>query len=391
MTHTDFHNKLSELLYIEDHGMYDIIVASIVANSLKVNDPVWLTLIGQSSGGKSQVVRPLAKSRPEFIHRVDDMTANTFMSGTMAQEDSLLGRIGPHGIICMDDLTVLFSKNQEERQSILSQFRMVYDGRFSKSSGSKKQDLVWEGYMGMIGGSTPAIYRYLNEVADMGERFIIYRMKEYDTDKMLDHILDNPMSSRDLDSALSLILSEFIRSILSDLDPDLLVLDDWVRQDIKFYARQCSWMRTPVHIDPYRQMVDEFPQPEVPARVMKQLLPLAQAMQVVTGQKLTKETLLPVLWVAYSLANDKRRKFLRAVVGLKYYDKQINDKSISAAVSLNSEIVKAGMSELQALKIVGLSDENVGNNSYELQGDGLKQVVMTLDPPDDLSTIRDIW
>jgi len=392
MTHADFQQQLKELLYLEDMGQYDIILASIVANSLKLGDPVWLTLIGPSSGGKSQIIRPFAKSRGELIHRVDDMTANTFMSGTMAQEDSLLGRIGKHGIICMDDLTVLFSKNPEERQAILSQFRMVYDGRFSKSSGNKKEDLVWEGYMGMIAGSTPAIYRYLNEVADMGERFVIYRMKEFDTDKMLDHILGNQISSRDLDEALSAMLSEFIPLVLNDIDQDLLILDDWVEKEVKFFARQCALMRTPVHIDQYRQMVDEFPQPEVPSRVMNQLLPLAQALQVVIGKKLDEETIKPILWVAYSLSNDKRRAFLRAVVGLEYYQKQINDKSISAVVGLNSEIVRAGMSQLQALKIIGLSDENVGTNTYKLLMSDLKKVVMRLDPPDpSIEDIRDIW
>lgn len=391
MTHSDFHTQLAELLYIEDHGMYDILLSSIVANSLKLGDPVWLTLIGASSAGKSQVIRPFAKSRPAFIHRVDDMTTNTFISATRGTEDSLLGHIGNHGIICMDDLTVLFSKNLEDRSAILSQFRMLYDGRFAKESGGNKILEPWEGYLGMISGSTPQIYRVLNEVADMGERFVIYRMKKFDTDKMLDHILDNPLSSRDLDTALAEMLTGFVTEILSDIDPALLELDDWVEKEIKFYARQCAMVRTPVHIDQFRQLVDEFPEPEVPSRVMKQLLPLAKAMQVVTGKKLTSETIEPVLWVAYSLSNDKRREFLRAVVGLEYHKKQINDKSISAVVGLNSEIVKAGMSQLQALKIIGLSDENVGNNSYELMSTELAKVVMRLDPPDDMSNIRDLW
>ena len=392
MTHSDFHNRLNELLYIEDNGMYDIILASIVANSLKLGDPVWLTLIGASSAGKSQVIRPFAKSRPDFIHRVDDMTPNTFISATRGTEDSLLGRIGKHGIICMDDLTVLFAKNPEERATILSQFRMLYDGRFAKESGGTKKLDAWEGYLGMISGSTPAIYRVLNEVADMGERFVIYRMKNFNTDVMLDYILNNQMSSRDLDDALAAMLQEFVGQILGEVDEDLLVLEDWVEKDIKFFARQCALMRTPVHIDQFRQLVDEFPEPEVPSRVMKQLLPLAKALQVVLGKKLTEETIVPVLWVAYSLSNDKRRAFLKAVVGLEYYGKQINDKSISAVVGLNSEIVKAGMSQLQALKIIGLSDENVGNNTYELMNSDLKKVVMRLDPPDtSIADIRDIW
>jgi hypothetical protein len=71
MTLQDFHNELDKLLYIEDHAMVDIILASIVANSLQIGDPVWLTLIGPSSGGKSQIIRPFAIGNPSFIHRID--------------------------------------------------------------------------------------------------------------------------------------------------------------------------------------------------------------------------------------------------------------------------------------------------------------------------------
>ena len=45
MTHHDFHQELRKLLYIEDPGMYDVLMASVVANSLQLGDPVWLTLI----------------------------------------------------------------------------------------------------------------------------------------------------------------------------------------------------------------------------------------------------------------------------------------------------------------------------------------------------------
>lgn len=392
MTHADFHTELSKLLYIEDFGMYDIILASIVANSQKLGDPVWLSLVGPSSGGKSQIIRPFAKSRPEFIHRLDDLTANTLMSGSIGAQDSLLGRIGAHGVLCMDDLTVLNSKGPEERAAVLSQFRMIYDGRFAKSSGNKKEDLVWEGYLGMIAGSTPAIYRIFNDVADMGERFVIYRMKPFDKKKALAHILANPLSSRDLDDALSQLLKEHIGSILADVNPDLLVLEPEIEQKIAEFSDACALLRTPVHIDQFRQMVDEFPEPEMPLRVMKQLLPMAKSLQVVRGEKLSEASLKPLLWVAYSLSNDKRRAFLRTIVGLDYYSKEISDKSISAVVGLNAEIVKAGMSQLMALGIVGLKDENVGNNDYELKNLDLKKIINHLDPPPaSIEEVRDVW
>ena len=217
MTRKELHNKIGELMYIEDFGQLDIILASIVANSLKIGDPVWLTLIGPSSGGKSQIIRPFAKAHPDLVHQIDDLTPNSLISGNKKFEETFLGQMGPHGILSMDDLTVLFSKNPEQRTEILSQFRMLYDGRFTKMSGSLKDASVWEGYMGMIAGSTPSIYKYFSEVADMGERFISYRMKDYDIDKAVEFVTKSNKTSQELNEALRAILQEYLGEILPAL------------------------------------------------------------------------------------------------------------------------------------------------------------------------------
>jgi hypothetical protein len=347
-----------------------------------MGDPVWLTLIGPSSGGKSQIIRPFAKAAPDIIHRVDDMTANTLISGTRGLEGSLLGKIGDFGIISMDDLTVLFSKSPEERGAILSQFRMLYDGRFSKSSGGNKELAPWEGFCGMIAGSTPQIYRVFNDVADMGERFVIYRMRPFDKRKALQHINNNPVPTRELDVKLGEILKEYISGVMGGgLDPEMLELDDWVEEEIAMYAEHCSFLRTSVHLDERSGLVDEFPEPEMPMRVMKQLIPLAKSLQVAQQAKLTKDSIIPLLWVAYSLSNDKRRAYLRTVVGLDLYGKEISSRTVSAVTGLHSEITKKGLDQLQALNIIELSKEDGNHKVWNLVHRGLRDVVMRVDPP----------
>lgn len=393
MTHTDLHNEIKQLLYVEDQGMFDIMIAGIVANSLRLGDPVWMTLIGASSAGKSQLIRPLAMSEKGPVHRIDDLTANTMISGSLGLEHSLLGRIGDFGILSMDDLTVLFSKNAEERQAVLSQFRMIYDGRLSKSSGNKKEDMVWEGYMGMIAGSTPSIYRYFNEVADMGERFVSYRMKPFDKDKALDFIDQNPYKSHELDERLCSVFEVFVAEVIKRKTDDLLELAPELVEEIKKFASYCTHLRTPLHVDERSGLVDEFPEPEMPMRVMKQLRPLAIALQVVRGEKLTKETLEPVLWVAYSLANDKRRAYLRTAVGLEYYNKQVTSRSVSAVTGLHTDIVKRGMDQLQALGIMQLVDEDTeGKKRWRVARKVWSDIVMRLDPPPGtIEEVQDVW
>ena len=381
MTIQTLHTELSALLYLEDKGLVDIILASIIANSLKIGDPVWLTVIGPSSGGKSQIIRPLTKANPTLIHRLDDLTPNTFISGSLGMEHSFLGRIGPHGIISMDDLTVLFSKNAEARGEILSQFRMIYDGRFSKSSGNRKEEMMWSGYMGMIAGSTPSIYRYFAEVADMGERFVSYRMRDIDKHKAVQFVMANQNSSKELDEKITAVYDEFLKTLIQD--PDIrshLPLSAEVLQRIATIAEHCTLLRTPVHIDERSGLVDEFPEPEMPFRVMKQLAYLAQGLQCVNRAPLTEDNLLTLEWVAFSLANDKRRAYLRAVANLHKTGSLITARNVSAITGLHQDICKKGLSHLQALKIISLQSEEQGVYKWHVTNRNVTDISLRLDP-----------
>lgn len=386
MTRTELHTQLSEFLYIEDFGMVDIIIASIVANSLRLGDPVWLTLIGPSGGGKSQIIRPFARAYPALIHQIDDLTPNTLLSGTLGLDGSLLGRIGQHGILSMDDLTVLFSKNAEQRGEILSQFRMLYDGRFSKSSGNRKEPIVWEGYMGMIAGSTPSIYRYFSEVADMGERFLSYRMKPYDVHKATAFVTDHPTTSRDLTERLSCVLKEYVVELIQGLPADrryLPALHASTRTTIQDMSEYSTLLRTPVHVDERTGLVDEFPEPEMPFRVMKQLSAIAQALQCMAEdpqQPLPADLTEALEWTAYSLANDKRRAWLRNLVGLEDAGKFLTARNISACTGLHSEVVKKELDQLQAIGIITLLDEESSHKRWEIAHRPMVEMVRRVDP-----------
>jgi hypothetical protein len=392
MTLQDLHHELSQLLYIEDQNMYNVLMASIVANSMKLGDPVWLTLIGPSSGGKSQIIRPFTKANPSFIYQLDDLTPNTFMSGSLGMEGSLLGRIGAHGVISMDDLTVLFSKNAEARGEILSQFRMIYDGRFSKSSGNRKEPMEWKGYMGMLSGSTPSIYRFFAEVADMGERFVSYRMKSFDKHKAVEFISNNTLTAMDLDERIADVLKEFIIPLVSnDNNRQYATLTDETKLTIAEIAEHCTLLRTAVHTDERSGFVDEFPEPEMPFRVMKQLTYMAQGLQILNQGPLTPQLTQALEWVGWSLANDKRRAYLKCIVQLDYQGKKITARNISALTGLHKEVVRKGMDQLQALQVITLDrEDDSGEYEWYLTHKGLKNITLRLDPPDLMSTNPDI-
>lgn len=394
MTRQDLHNELSQVLYIEDTNLVDTMLASVIANSQKIGDPVWLTIIGPSSGGKSQYIRPLAKANPEIFIQIDDLTANTFISGN-GENQSLIFKIkkGASGIISMDDLTVLFSKNAEDRNAILAQFRMIYDGRMTKASGkSNGEGITWEGHAGMIAGSTPAIYRHFSEVADMGERFINYRMKDLDEDKAVDFVMNKGMSSREMDEAIKISYGKYFHTIMpkvAEVRNMNIKIDDETMDAIINISKAGTKLRTPVITDDREHFVSEFPIPEMPFRVMKQLTNVAKAF-IVMHYAETGETKLPtdlrtaIEWIGYSLADDKRRAYFNAVIGLEAQYLKPTARNISAYTGLHHTAVERGMSVLSAIGVVQLNEDADGGGktkTWTVSDNRLKEIVKRIDPP----------
>lgn len=389
MNRQDLHAELSKVLYIEDTNLVDTVIASTLANSQMIGDPVWLTIIGASSAGKSQYIRPLAKSNPGLFLQVDDLTSNTLISGNGAGQ-SLLFKIKEKGIISMDDLTVLMSKNTEDRNAILGQLRMIYDGRMTKASGkSGGEGITWQGHCGFIAGSTPSIYRFFAEVADMGERFINYRMKDMDEDKAVDFVMRSGLSSKQMDEKIMLIYGQYQSALMPKIKDTQIPIDEATQHAIIEIAKAGTKLRTPVVTDDREHFVSEFVVPEMPFRVMKQLTNIAKSFMVMHYAE-TGETVLPddlrtaIEWCGYSLADDKRRSYFKAVIGLNKQGLKATARNISAYTGLHHTAVERGMSILSAIKVVKMNEAEEGKNqtrTWSVADYRLEDIVKRIDPP----------
>ena len=388
MTFTELQQEIAKYLHIEDDGMIRIALASIIATRLKLGDPVWLLLIGPSSSGKSQILRPLALTDKKFIHRIDDMTENTLLSGMKVkkgkQEISVLKRIGSMGMIVISDFTVIFSKSSEIKTSILSQLRMVYDGEMIKYSGTKSEPIKWAGYLGILAGSTPSIYTHFEEVADMGERFIYYRMKPYDIEKATRRSLSRTLLNKELDEKLSELYEQYIReSILNIGDQVIPGISLETYERIVNIAMFASILRTPTHYDRYAKTVDKVPIPEMPMRVALQLSALARGLSVMhyynTGSwELDEQDIGYIEWCAYSLANEERRACLKVLAQLDYGIKVLG-QNIADQIGLATTVTSMNLQHLAAIGILerggghgGLSwaikDKNIWSIIRRLEG-----------------------
>lgn len=364
MTLTELKNEIRKYQHLEDDAIIDVVLASIIATRLKLGDPLWIVLIGASSGGKSQILRPLAMTDPKFLHRVDDLTENTFLSGMNLGKEggqaSLLSRIGSNGILIISDLTVIFSRAKESMATILSQFRMIYDGEFNKFVGTSPIPLTWKGSLGILAGSTPSIYANFEHVADMGERFIYYRMKDYDPKKATSLALDRKIYGKELDTILSKLYASYIRETVENANKEFEI-SDAVKERIIEISFLAEKIRTTISMDWKGDKINRVPVSAMPMRVALQLISLAKGLYILRGRELDEADMCILDWCAYSLANEEKRFCLKILCALPE-GVFASTSSIADRIGLDTSIIR---NVLQSLSAVGVLERGGS-------GDGLQ-------------------
>jgi len=356
----DLKKEIQKYQYFEDTSIIDLTLATLIATRLDLGDPIWLVIIGASSGGKSQILRPMALTDEKFIHRIDDLTENTFLSAKAGDKNnSLLHRIGSRGIIAISDLTVLFSKNAESKNAILSQFRMIYDGEMTKTSGNDNKSNTWKGKLGVIAGGTPTIYDHFEEVADMGQRFVYFRMKDFDPRKATEIALNRKFYGKELDEKLSNLYGEYMKDVGLSCEGHEFKLDKKTKQRIVEVAFLAERIRTVAKKDWKNEVIIKIPVPAMPMRIALQLSNIAMGLMAIkkyeTGDPELHEEYLNIIdWCAYSLANEEKRACLDV---LAKHDFGINVRTtvIADKVGLDTNVVR---NILQNLSAVGILERN---------------------------------
>ncbi len=294
------------------------------------------------------------------------------LSGVRAKEGeqmSLLHRIGNEGILVISDFTVIMSKGDESRTAILSQFRLLYDGEMIKNSGSSKNAIRWpakpgvKGYLGVLAGSTPSIYSKFEEVADMGERFIYYRMREIDAIKATRLAMNRAVYGRELDELLSEKYAEYIKEVVRGVDVRKIVIPDAVNERIIEVATFAERVRTVAHQDWRQEVINRIPVPALPMRVALQLKAIVKGLGAIrlheTGKcDFGKEELSMIDWIGYSLANEEKRGCLKVLASVPF-DNYIKTSMVADYIGLDTKVVKIILQNLAAVGILersGMSD-----------------------------------
>ncbi|MES2006880.1 MAG: helix-turn-helix domain-containing protein [Patescibacteria group bacterium] len=364
----DITTEFEKYILIHDRAILPMLFATLVGNMILRSDPIWLMIVAPSSGGKSTMLAPIC-AVPN-CHFLDDLTEKTFLSGfkIKGKESSLLKQIGS-GILCFSDFTSILSKNPMSRGEILGQLRLVYDGKFSKRTGTG--EIKWEGKIGTIAASTPDIYNILEQVRSMGERFMYYTLIQPTDDEIVLKQQEVQKSSKEI----SEIMQPFYKGYMEDINDFLskkktppLALTPVQQYNVNAAAIFCVTAKATVHLDFKSNKPDAIVNKPGVGRDRKMFQTLLHALQVMNCYEhdditlpVTDEMVGIIQKCAWSSVGRERRKILEILTS---YETSMTASEIGASddFGLPKESVEKYLYVLHAVGLVQMKKEG---NSFK--------------------------
>lgn len=347
LTIKDIIREYTDVFYLNDTSVIPLILAITIGTKVK-GDPIWLMLIGASSGGKSELINIVSKVN--FAHQVSNLTENTFLSGmkaTRGNETSFLHKVGNVGMIIMKDYTSILAMRQDKRDNIIAQMREIYDGHLTKKTGNDA-DTEWRGKVNFLGGVTDKIYVAEESSAGMGRRAIFYSLPDATNDERINMTKAARMNLFDIKekrNRIAELTAKFVNQTIKKFPAKLPKIDDDFADDIIKLSNFVTIARTPTERD-FHGSLKLAIRPELPTRMSQQLFMIATILNVLDGrtQKYHKELI-------YKIALDsipiQRRLVLRQ---LAEYE-TATAKGVGQAIYYPTETALEWIEDLNVLKI----------------------------------------
>jgi len=349
--------KLKEFFVLADEGIVELVLADFIANRLStVNAPVWLLLVAESSGGKTEIIdmfMKLASDQYKLSYHISDMTPQTFISGmaNSSKETSLLHKVNGR-MLFFKDFTTILQKNKDARREILSQFREIYDGEFNKDFGTGKS-VHWKGRVGVIAGLTPPALEMMSQHAGMGERFISYHMKQPTDAELAKAMKDNyGKDIAKIKEELSEMVAEYISvhvALAEESNIKDQQLPDELMDELNEVAQFATRARSPVPTDFKTGEPSGMPSIERFPRFVIQLQNLAKGFCVMNGKSVLTQNQKNIL---YKIALDSIPRTRRACLKILAGHRLVSTSAAAAKLGFTTPTMRGYLAQLASLTLV---------------------------------------
>jgi len=353
-------NKVKQLirkwLYIEDDAIIDVILATYVANQFEA-EPLWMIILGPPSNSKTELLRALGEHERTYF--LSNLTPATFVSGKKEgkKEVSLLPKLDGKILVVKDFGTVL-SMRSEAQQEILAQLREIYDGKYSKDFGTGKR-FSWEGHMGFLAACTPAFDKHHAVISALGDRFLLYRTRIEDNNKMGHQaraiVGQETTMRKEIQESVHAFINQFnqpaSRKFTRNEDTENLIVN---------LACWCAYARCPVERDYRDQNVLYIPQPEGSARIVKQFTELGMGLALIHGKTSIDTGIYELLKkVGRDLTTEMRLNILRCLwekKAVEFMKEWAKTKDVAEECNIP---VKTTLLHLENFMIIGMMNRKV--------------------------------
>lgn len=349
ITIEDVEKAINEVYLLVDPGIIRILLATVIANRLKLSDkPIWLLILAGSSSGKSAMLDVINDCGP-WIVPIDSLTTNTFASGLKKDQETSLLHKANDGIIVFKDFTTLTSMNEEGLREIMGQLRGIYDGSFNKKTGNGVE-VNWTGKLGIIAGGTGAAAQKMRQFSEQGERFINYRINVADSKELTFRAMENVTDGKIKEERLRQIVGQFVNQQLRKVDGASTTISLELKTQMIDISDFATIARSPVTMDKKNpSMVSFVGDREMPARFAIQLANIAIGMNIVSDEReLSNINALTIYKTALDSIPVERRMVLRVLAEYR----QASTKAIAHKLHYASAIVKGWCNQLDSLKII---------------------------------------
>lgn len=267
----EVYSVFQKWMYIEDTDPIDLVLATALS-SQKKGTPVWMILVGASSGGKSQFIRALSDIPNAMLQ--DDITPNTLASGAKIKgkkvEDLGMKLQGKSTVVLTSDLASLTSQNKDEKRKIWAKFRELFDGYIKRGTGNGVFIDYKDCHVTWIFGATPTIRSEVLIYAQLGTRELMYELKlpENIDDLIMEKAWDNEDYEEQMKKEMQSVVRKFYKSHKYKTE---LKVPDSMKEFIKNEAKRLEYMRASAPTDMKTGELITDVSVAKPHRAMKQL------------------------------------------------------------------------------------------------------------------------
>jgi hypothetical protein len=288
--------------------------AAIAAHRLADGQPVWPMLVGPPGSMKTELLTGM--ERLDKVHFVDQITANTFISGHIVEgrqtnPPGLLHRVGTSAILVYPDFSTILAMKQDAKAGILADMRRIYDGQLRKEYGTANnlKGREWRGRITFAVAATGDVDAHYSIFQSLGERFVMIRWSRPDG-------LQAALTAMNQDRATAKQeLQAVICSLFAGLSSIKPSLSEELQHRVAALADLVTRARTHIARSGYTKQMLYDPEPEAPTRLSQQLAQLAKGSALLDGRdEVSEDDYAIVKRVAFDCIPTIRRRLIEAVM-----------------------------------------------------------------------------